>query len=142
MKSLYWFLIITFLMLAVLHFYWAVGGKWGFENALPHSEEGQRVLNPRPVESAIVGLGLLAFGVFYVLRSDFVSINLPGWLATGGSWLIPIIFLLRAIGDFKYVGFFKTITSTNFARLDTYIYSPLCMLVAITGFVLLWNHGK
>jgi hypothetical protein len=36
------------------------------------------------------------------------------------------VFGLRAIGDFRYLGFFKRVTGTRFARADTLIYSPLC----------------
>jgi hypothetical protein len=38
---------------------------------------------------------------------------------------------LRAIGDFRYVGFFKRIRDSKFARLDTLAYSPLCAALAV-----------
>jgi len=44
------------------------------------------------------------------------------------------IFLLRAIGDFNYVGFFKKIKDTNFGKMDSKYYSPLCLVIAIMGF--------
>jgi hypothetical protein len=37
----------------------------------------------------------------------------------------------RAIGEFKYLGFFKRVTGSKFARLDTLLYSPLCLLLAV-----------
>jgi hypothetical protein len=48
-----------------------------------------------------------------------------------GAWLIAAVFALRAIGDFRYVGFFKRIRDSRFARLDTLAYSPLCACLAL-----------
>ncbi|MEP2773613.1 MAG: DUF3995 domain-containing protein [Fulvivirga sp.] len=130
-------LVSIFTLLALIHFSWALGSTWGFKNALPKSEAGNYVLNPAPWESAVVGLGLTLFGLFYLTRADILPLTLQGWLLSVGSWVIPLIFLLRAIGDFKYVGFFKSITSTDFAWLDTIFYSPLCLILAVAGLVLL-----
>ena len=38
---------------------------------------------------------------------------------------------MRAAADFRLVGFFKRIRHTHFARLDTAVYSPLCLALAI-----------
>jgi hypothetical protein len=40
------------------------------------------------------------------------------------------------VGDLKLVGFFKRIKGTRFAELDTWLYAPLCVLLAL-GLVLL-----
>ena len=37
----------------------------------------------------------------------------------------------RGIGDFRYVGFFKRVKGSLFATRDTYLYSPLCMVLAV-----------
>lgn len=129
--------MIGFSILAIIHFYWAFGGQWAVKNALPQSISGELVMKPRPIDSAFVAVGLLLFGVFYFVKSDIgPSLQLSNWIVVVGSWMIPIIFLLRSIGDFKYVGFFKSITTTAFARWDTFFYSPLCLLIAIIGFIL------
>jgi hypothetical protein len=39
--------------------------------------------------------------------------------------------LARAIGEFRYVGFFKRVRGSRFARLDTLLYSPLRLLLAV-----------
>lgn len=128
-------LSIIFLCLSLIHLNWAIGGKWGFDNALPTNEKGERVLNPRKIDSAIVGVGLLFFAIFYFLKLEYVSINYQKWINYMG-WIIPIIFILRAIGDLKYVGFFKRIKTTKFARLDTKYYSPLCLLIGVIGIII------
>jgi hypothetical protein len=128
-------LFIILLLLAFLHFYWVLGGQWGFAAAVPTKENGERVLHPGKVDSAIVGLGLSAFGFFYLFLSELVSIRLPDWVFDYGGWIIPAIFLLRAMGDFKYIGFFKKVKSTRFGRLDTKYFSPLCLGIGIVGLI-------
>jgi hypothetical protein len=46
--------------------------------------------------------------------------------------LVPaiLVFAVRAVGDFRYCGFFKRVKGTAFARKDTLIFSPLCTLLA------------
>ncbi len=127
-------LVAIFFVLAIVHFHWALGGQWGFDHAVPTDLEGRRVLNPRKTDSAVVGLGLLAFGVFYLLRSGVVgSYQLPVGLVRYLGWIIPVVFLLRAMGDFKYIGFFKRVRQTDFARKDTNYFSPLCLLIGALG---------
>jgi hypothetical protein len=129
-------LSIILIGLGLIHFNWVVGGKFGFAESLPTKESGERVLNPKKIDSAIVGIGLTAFGIFYVLKSGLFEYNLPEWIMKYGSWIIPIIFLLRAIGEFKYIGFFKSIKKTDFGKLDTKFFSPLCLIIGIFGIII------
>ena len=129
-------LFIIFLMLAVIHFFWAFGVQWGFDIALPTKENGERTINPGSMECVIVGLGLSAFALFYILQLNIIQLNLPNWIFNFGGWLIPSIFILRAIGDFKYIGFFKKTRETNFGQMDTKYYSPLCLLIGIIGVII------
>ena len=47
---------------------------------------------------------------------------------------LSVVFLARAVGDFRLVGFFKRIRDSRFARLDTIAYSPLCLILALATF--------
>ena len=58
------------------------------------------------------------------------------WLCYG----LALGLLARAIGEFNYVGFFKRVRGSRFARLDTLVYSPLCLLLAI-GVALVALHA-
>lgn len=129
-------LTIIFITLGLIHFNWVFGGTFGFAESLPTKESGERVLNPKKMDSAIVGIGLTAFGIFYFLQTGFVEYELPTWVMTYGGWIIPAIFLLRAIGEFKYVGFFKSVKTTTFGRLDTKLFTPLCLLITILGILI------
>jgi hypothetical protein len=124
---------LILLPLGLIHFNWVLGGTWGFEASLPTKESGERVLNPKKIDSLIVGLGLTGFALFYFIKSGITDWFAPTWVMTYGSWIIPGIFLLRAIGDFRYVGFFKRIKNTEFARNDTRLFAPLCLMIAVLG---------
>jgi hypothetical protein len=122
--------------LGLIHFYWVIGGKFGFSESLPTKESGERVLNPKKIHCAIVGIGLTVFGILYILKSEIIEYNTPEWIIKYGSWIIPTIFLLRAVGEFKYVGFFKSVRKTKFAELDTKFFSPLCLTIGILGIII------
>ena len=126
-------LCIIFTALGLIHFNWIIGGKFGFEKSLPTKENGERVLNPKKIDSAIVGIGLTVFGVFYLIKSGLLEFNIPDWMMKYGGWIIPTIFLLRAMGEFKYVGFFKKIKDTEFGKWDSKLFSPLCLFIGICG---------
>lgn len=126
-------LSIVFFILSLIHFHWALGGSMGFDAALPTDENGQRILNPRKIDSTVVGIGLGAFGLFYLCHSDIILCDLPVWMSKVGLWLIPVIFLIRGIGDFKYIGLFKKVKGTTFATMDTKLYTPLCWVIFVLG---------
>ena len=136
-KTLASLLTVILVTLGLLHLYWAVGGKWGFANSLPSNAEGVKVLAPTAVDCVVVGVLLITCGLFYQVLADTLKLKLPTWLKKVALWAIPIVFSLRALGDFQYVGFFKQITSTEFARLDTLFYSPLCLALGLMGLVLI-----
>jgi hypothetical protein len=101
--------------LGVIHLYWAAGGRFGKSATLP-TANGKSVLHPTPLITIAVAIGLFAMAALVFERV--------------GLWLIAGIFLLRAVGDFRYIGFFKRVRDSRFARLDTLFYSPLCLVLA------------
>ncbi len=133
-------LLLIFASLGGIHFYWVLGGKWGLEQALPTKEAGEKALQPGKLVTIVVGLGLTFFGIFYLMQSGLVDMHLPDWVNELGAWFIPGIFTIRAIGDFNYVGFFKKIKNTTFAKADSTFFSPLCMIIGVMGFIIQLNH--
>lgn len=125
-----------FLILGLIHFNWVIGGQFGLAQSIPAKENGEKVMNPKKVDSALVGLGLMAFAAFYLLKSGLLAYSLPDSIEKYGSWVIPIIFFLRAIGEFRYVGFFKSVKGTEFAKWDTQLFSPLCLILALFGLII------
>ncbi len=64
MIVLSYMLFSIFLALSALHLSWGFGSSWGFEDAIPENEDGKPMLNPKKIDSIIVGLGLLMLAVF------------------------------------------------------------------------------
>ena len=126
-------LFLIFIVLAGIHFNWVLGSTWGLEQSLPTGANGEKFFTPGRFASAIVGFGLTAFGIYYLLQTGLIDFDIPLWIGKYVQWIIPAIFLIRAIGDFKYAGFFKKIKGTEFAKADTKIFSPLCLLIGILG---------
>lgn len=129
-------LFSIFFILSMIHFSWALGSSWGFEDAIPKNEEGEPMLNPKKIDSIIVGMGLLIFGCFYLIKAEIIEFTLPDLIISIAGWVIPGIFMVRAIGDFRYVGFTKKVKSTAFAQKDSKYYAPLCLVIAGIGFAL------
>jgi hypothetical protein len=121
---------LVFLLLGLLHFYWAAGGKLAFGEALPKNTSGERMLNPTKPQSALVGFLLTTLSGFYLTTLDMYSFDALENVKAYINWIVVIIFSLRAIGDFRYMGFFKKIRNTDFGKKDTFIYSPLCLILA------------
>lgn len=135
-------LIQIFLFLSALHIYWGLGGQWGNRAVIPTKDDNVKVIMPGIVPTFTVALGLLCFGAIVFLNSFGVNLNpVPGigMIRKYGLWGIAAIFILRAIGDFNYVGFFKKTKNTNFGRNDTKYYSPLCLIIGILAIILELN---
>ncbi len=130
---------ILFALLGGLHVYWMLGGKWGLMQALPTSEdENKPLLNPGPIACLGVALGL--FGVAFYSIS--LMIGFAQGQPTGATkwviWAISGVFLLRAVGDFRYVGFFKKVKNTEFGKMDTKWYVPLCLYLGLSSTWIGW----
>jgi hypothetical protein len=121
-------LAIIFVALGLLHFHWALGGRLGFAAAVP-TRDGTPIFRPGPGASIAVGVLLLAAALVCLLRGGALTIG-PAWVPRLGIWVIAGVMTARAIGDFKYVGFFKRVRGTVFARNDSRFYAPLCAVMA------------
>ena len=94
---------------------------------------------PGIIATLIVAVGLLLFAVFYLIKGGLISLQLPLWIDRNGLWILMGIFILRAIGDFNYLGFFKKVKHTKFAVNDTKYYSPLCLIIGMLTLILQLN---
>ncbi len=133
------FLFLIFAFLSTLHFYWSLGGRWGSKAVFPTKDDSILPAMPGVVPTVVVALGLLLMGVFVLLQTGFFKISIPLWINNYGLWIIAGIFILRAIGDFNYLGFFKKIKHTKFGQNDTKYYSPLCLIIGILAVIIELN---
>lgn len=115
--------VLIFSFLSGIHIYWAFGGKWGTEGVLP-TKDGVKQLNPASAGTIVVAAGLALFA--FLSGADLVAYK---WVYL----VISILFGLRTIGDFRYVGLFKIVKDSVFARKDTMIFIPLCIYLAVSN---------
>jgi|CZKS01.1.fsa_nt_gi hypothetical protein len=123
-------LVIVLGGIAVLHAYWALGGRWGTAFTVP-TVSGRRMFDPTPAATWLV-CGLLGMAVVLVMgKAGWIKTGPLGLLLDVGVWGLSLVFLLRAVGNLRSFGFFKTIKETPFAHWDTWLYSPLSLLLAM-----------
>lgn len=122
---------LFFIFLALLHLYWAFGGKWALWETIPHID-GKPAFHPNPIMMMGLTIALLGIASLFILLAWPIEALLP-WTRYI-AWGFAGVFFARAMGDFKALGFTKKIKDTDFAYWDTRLYSPLCVLVAL-GFI-------
>jgi hypothetical protein len=112
----------VFALVGAIHFYWALGGSRGRHLAVPE-RGGRPVFDPGRKATFLVGVLLLASGLLVLARAHLLG--LPGAPFRIPTQILSVLLLLRAIGDFRFVGFFKRVRGTPFAFWDTWLFSPL-----------------
>ena len=117
-------------IIAAVHLYWAAGGTTWKAGAIP-SRNGVPVLSPSSEVTALVGVALLGTAAVVGSTAGLLPRFLPTGLLRGASAVLALVFAVRAVGEFHYVGFFKRVRGSVFAGRDTYLYSPLCLLLAV-----------
>jgi Protein of unknown function (DUF3995) len=123
-------LVVALSGISILHAYWASGGRWASAFTVP-TVSGRRLFDPTPAATWSVSL---AFGIAVILvmgRAGWIKTGPLTWVFDAGMWGLSLVFLLRAIGNLRSFGFFKTVKGTPFAQWDTWLYSPLCVLMAM-----------
>ncbi|WP_035057574.1 DUF3995 domain-containing protein [Andreprevotia chitinilytica] len=118
-----------FVLAALVHIYWAAGGRRGMTAAIP-SVDGKPLFTPSPLATAMVAVAMLIMALLVQWQIQMVQLPIPQSWARLVLLALAAIFALRAVGDFKYTGFFKRVRNSAFAKLDTRFYSPLCLAIA------------
>lgn len=135
-------LFAIFLILSGIHIYWGFGGQWGNSAVIPTKGDNVKVIIPGVLPTFIVAFGLIGFGVLVLMNALELDFKLPLWfdiIRNYGLWIIASIFILRAIGEFNYIGFFKKYKQTKFGQNDTKYYSPLCLTIGVLTIILELN---
>ena len=117
-------------MAAGLHVYWALGGNAGQSISTPELS-GRAVFHVPRYSNAIVALGLVVAALILAARSGVLGAAVRTPLTAIGARVMAIGFALRALGEFHYLGFFKSVRGTQFAYYDTWFYSPLFVCLAV-----------
>lgn len=125
---------------AGFHFYWALGGRLGHSVSLPQRLDGSPVMSHRigwwrPAAGG-VAVGLTGLALLLLAVSGRLSLPWPRLPLRVALLCVGVAFVARALVPNRYVGFFKAVRGTRWARYDTRLYSPLFLLL---GLLLIWQ---
>lgn len=132
-------LAVIFAAISLFHLYWAAGGVFGRSVAVPNRGD-IRAFEPSTGGTVLVALAFLLAIAVILGQLKFLGDVVPHWIFRWGTWAIALIFFIRAIGEFRLVGFFKKASDTPFAHWDTWLFSPLCLTIAVIAFILAYTN--
>ncbi len=128
---------VIFFALSGLHLFWASGGRWSKMEALPSKKNStEKLFMPSLFSTLVVAAGLFLFAPIAIGATGFFYSIIEPQYFLWANFVIGVIFLARAVGDFRYLGFFKLVKDTTFARNDTKYYAPLCALLSLDSFLI------
>jgi hypothetical protein len=136
-------LVMIFAVISLVHVYWGLGGQWAAAAAVPQvpiegAEKSRPAFRPSGWLTLLVAFGLSLIAALVCLRVGWWLPKVSHWSL---QWVISAIAMLmfaRAIGDSHLMGFFKQVKDSRFARLDTWVYSPLCVLLGAGLLAVAW----
>jgi hypothetical protein len=125
---------------AAFHLHWAFGGRYGFSVSLPQRPDGAPVMAHRlpwwrPAAGG-VALGLVCLALLLLSHAGYLQLPLPRRFTGFALACVGVAFVCRALIPNPYVGFFKGLRTTRWARYDTRLYSPLFLVL---GLLILWQ---
>lgn len=125
---------------AGFHLHWAAGGRTGYSVSLPQRDDGVPVMAHRlswwrPAAGG-VALALVFLALLLVANAGHLRLPLPPRLLRLILIAVGIAFVARSLVPNRYVGMFKTLRRTRWAKYDTRLYSPLFLAL---GLLILWQ---
>lgn len=111
---------------AIVHVYWALGGRWMLDVAAPVDPTGKG-RKPGPILTLAVALALAVFAGLVAAAVADVGPSIARVLV----WVGVAVFAVRAVGDTKTVGFSKSDHSSPFAQADDRWFTPIIFWIAL-----------
>ncbi|HBV96083.1 MAG TPA: hypothetical protein DEF36_03455 [Desulfotomaculum sp.] len=117
-----WLLAAVFFLLGGIHAYWGLGGRWAM-----YIFEG--VANPTILECWLVALALFAAMLVVLGRMGVWGGAIPQWIFRWGTGVLSAVFLSRGVAG--YLGWPMVVTPRPVYEFwDTWLFSPLCLLIS------------
>ncbi len=128
----------AFAAIAVLHAYWALGGCWPGHD--PHSlartvvggPPGMAFPTPAMTWAVVAILG--AGAIVVLAAAGLVALPLPAGWPRAAAWLGAAVLLVRGVEGFVDVRVRPDTAGSPFVRLNRWVYSPLCLVLALLTF--------
>ncbi|MFN2425797.1 MAG: DUF3995 domain-containing protein [Candidatus Binatia bacterium] len=116
--------------LATVHFYWGLCCIDGRPMLVPELD-GKPAYKPRNSDYLDVASALVLACVIVAARGEVVHSPMPVAWTNTATFAVGAVLIARAIGDFRFVGFFKRVHDTRFAEWDTRLFSPVSLLLGV-----------
>jgi hypothetical protein len=120
------------LALGSVHVYWALGGRSGSAAAVPEVS-GRPAFQPSRPGTLAVAIALFVAAALIATAGRLLVDPFAAPIVRVLTFCLGAVFLARSVGDFRLVGFFKRVQGSRFARLDTLVYAPLCLLLGLAA---------
>ncbi len=118
------YLLVTLLfVIAGVHAYWALGGRWGLQTAIGAG-------NPLPASPLIwaAAVAFLAAGLTVLGRVGLWGAWLPPWIFSLGPWVLAVVFAAGGV-----------LNLTSGRAWGTFVFAPtFLLLAALAGAVGWW----
>lgn len=114
--------------IGVLHIVWLrTSWPWNSPPELNSAVFGSSEATPPPaILYWATGAALVAAGVLVLMQAGVLPAVTPDWLRGIAMWALAGILFLRGVGGY----FMNSNASAEFVRLNSYVYSPLCITLA------------
>lgn len=119
-------------LLGLIHIYWAFGGQSGSAAAVPELA-GRPAFKPSRSSTLAVAIALFVAAALVMATAGLIADPFPPPIARILTFGLGAVFVVRSIGDFRLVGFFKRVRGSRFAQLDTFVYAPLCLILGLAA---------
>ena len=124
-------LAVVFSIVGTFHVIWVFRGLPAVP-VVPVIPDGP-ILRPSQLATLAVAAALAGAVLVVLARADLILRSAPRAITTLACAALGVVFVLRAMGDFRLMGFFKRIRDTDFAVWDTWLYSPLCLAIGLAS---------
>ena len=88
--------------LGALHLYWAGGGRWGTDVAIPKRTSSEPTFVPGSAATLLVSMLLFAAALVLLGRVELWGQWIPRWLFGAGAWVLVVVFGARVVGDRRW----------------------------------------
>ena len=124
-------ILAILLFAAAFHLYWGFGGKTGASVSLPQRDDGRSAIKTSASGALAVGVVLLLFCLPALGLLGMLPLEVPRQWLRASALVLAALFLARALSWSRYVGLFKRLKTTRFAKYDTRLYSPLSLILGL-----------
>ncbi|WKX69519.1 DUF3995 domain-containing protein [Streptomyces sp. XD-27] len=124
-------LALVLMAIGLLHFIWAFS-PWPMKDAMTFtktiggSDDGRM---PSAPSTVLVGLALIGGAVLTLMVNESIPAIGPEWLRLVGMYGLTAVLLARGLGGY----FMNSGAAGEFQRLNSVLYSPLCVALAALG---------